>query len=397
MNQKQNILNVIHNENIEKIYKDNFKNTKIKDDNENNKNNVLKNNNNILSKKLNLKKNFGNNITNKIVNEMYYKTNNIQKNEIKNNKENNLIILSKRNLLFINNNIKDKLLLGEEKKYLNNPQYLIDYSHEILNNLNNDELINIPDYKNIKINHPLISNILRRKIIQQIFFIQFTTDLKDETVYLAINLIDRYLSINKTFSKNNFILLSYTCLYLAEKFEEIYYNDLFDFIYLAKKSNSIFTAIDMIHMEYNILKSLNYDILTVYPIHFLNKYFLILNDPKEVYFLAQFYLELSLSNLEFIKLKSSLKASCCLFLARKFNLLLSEKDKIKRSLIIDNNIWTRDLCLITGYKLNHLKCHITLLLNIIKDEIKNYKIKGTNEIFKKFKSKKYLQVASKFI
>ena len=42
MNQKQNILNVIHNENIEKIYKDNFKNTKIKDDNENNKNNVLK-------------------------------------------------------------------------------------------------------------------------------------------------------------------------------------------------------------------------------------------------------------------------------------------------------------------------------------------------------------------
>ena len=153
----------------------------------------------------------------------------------------------------------------------------------------------------------------------------------------------------------------------------------------------------MIHMEYNILKSLNYDILTIYPIHFLNRYFLVLNDPKEVYFLAQFYLELSLSNLEFIKLKSSLKASCCLFLARKFNLLLSEKDKIKRSLIIDNNIWTRDLCLITGYKLNHLKCHITLLLNIIKDEIKNYKIKGTNEIFKKFKSKKYLQVASKFI
>ena len=86
MNQKQNILNVIHNENIEKIYKDNFKNTKIKDENENNKNNVLKNNNNILSKKLNLKKIFGNNITNKIVNEMYYKTNNIQKNEIKNNK-----------------------------------------------------------------------------------------------------------------------------------------------------------------------------------------------------------------------------------------------------------------------------------------------------------------------
>ena len=56
MNQKHNILNIIQNENIEKIYNDNFKDIKIKEDIENNKNIVLKNNNNILSKKLNLKK-----------------------------------------------------------------------------------------------------------------------------------------------------------------------------------------------------------------------------------------------------------------------------------------------------------------------------------------------------
>ena len=116
MNQKHNILNIIQNENIEKIYNDNFKDIKIKEDIENNKNIVLKNNNNILSKKLNLKKNFGKNITNKIVNEMLYnKNDNLQKNEYKINKENKLIILSKRKILFINNNIKDKLLLGEEK------------------------------------------------------------------------------------------------------------------------------------------------------------------------------------------------------------------------------------------------------------------------------------------
>jgi hypothetical protein len=45
--------------------------------------------------------------------------------------------------------------------------------------------------------------------------------LKEETLFLAVNIIDRYLS-QQTITKEKFQLLATTALFIATKYEEIY-------------------------------------------------------------------------------------------------------------------------------------------------------------------------------
>jgi cyclin B len=59
--------------------------------------------------------------------------------------------------------------------------------------------------------------------------------LVNETLFLTINLIDRFLE--KTLvSRKNLQLVGVTCMFIATKYEEIYPPDLKDFVYVTDKA-----------------------------------------------------------------------------------------------------------------------------------------------------------------
>lgn len=268
-----------------------------------------------------------------------------------------------------------------EKKVINNPQYLLEYSNEILCHLKRTEKINLPDYASGFIQKTKISEKSRRILLDWIISVHFKFDLLPETLYLTVNLIDRMLSLNQV-SLEKFQLLGVTAMLIASKYEEIYAPEIRDFIYVTGKT---VTKKDILEMEFKILSLLKFDILIVSPYTFLNRLHFISSTDEQTYYLAMMLIEISFLDINFLKYPPSLISASLFYLARKI---------IKK---FDNNalylIWNDSLKFHSGYNENTLKVCIKEFAEFYKNTMRNSKLEA---VLSKFSSEKFNRVSKKF-
>ena len=233
-----------------------------------------------------------------------------------------------------------------------------------MNHLFNEEIKNKANYKlfpiiNAKNDNIILSYLKRFSIINLFISFQNELMLSQETLYLSINLFDRYIQKiiidNKKSEDLNKIALA--CLFIASKNEEIYSPYLNDILNISNKK---YTKKDITLKEDEILSSLDFQVITISPLLFL-KIFCQSNgkEMKLIFDCAQFFLELCLIEPKFCELKSSLQASICLYLARKCILNDLRKNNIK--------VWTFDLTFKTNYSEIQIKKYIKIVINVIKN------------------------------
>ena len=314
-----------------------------------------------------------------------------EKNELKKHKPQSTLRFFGKNLLNKNpifETIKSNLLsprnikLEEcEKKVKNNPQYLIEYSNEILFHLKKTENINLPDYSTYFIQKTTISEKSRRILLDWIISVHFKFDLLPETLYLTVNLIDRMISLNQI-TLEKFQLLGVTAMLIASKYEEIYAPEIRDFIYVTGKT---VTKKDILEMEFKILSLLKFDILIVSPYTFLNRLHFISNTDEQTYYLAMMLIEISFLDINFLKHPPSLISASLFYLARKI---------IKK---FDNGalypIWNDSLKFHSGYNESTLKICIKEFAEFYKNNMRNSKLEA---VLSKFSSEKFNRVSKKF-
>jgi hypothetical protein len=162
----------------------------------------------------------------------------------------------------------------------------------------------------------------RLKLVDWIIDISQKFDLKEETLFLVINLVDRYLSTTNL-DLDKLQLLGCSAIFLGAKYQEIYPPELRDYVYV---SNHVCKKEAILKMEIDILKKINYSMVIVSPLFFYNRIYFIcatslkeLNSSKyaKLYFTGLFILELSLLEYKMIKYTPSIIASASMFLARK--------------------------------------------------------------------------------
>jgi hypothetical protein len=85
--------------------------------------------------------------------------------------------------------------------------------------------------------------------------------LMPETLYVTINIIDRFLSIQEI-KKSQLHLLGVTALLISTKYEEIYPPELKD---LLSVSENKFSKQEVLKMEYKILTTLEFNFLALHP------------------------------------------------------------------------------------------------------------------------------------
>ena len=90
---------------------------------------------------------------------------------------------------------------------------------------------------------------MRAILIDWILNVHLKFKLLPETLYITINLIDRFLSI-QNIEKDRVQLLGISALLIASKYEEIYPPTVKDFVYISKNS---FTKSQILDMETQIL------------------------------------------------------------------------------------------------------------------------------------------------
>jgi len=111
-----------------------------------------------------------------------------------------------------------------------------------------------------------INEQMRAILIDWIIEVHFQFNLRQETLYMTISIIDTYLSFH-FISRKELQLLGIACLLISCKSQEIYYPQQNKFI---EVTDGAYTKEDMLKMENDILKKLNFNIVYPTPNDFYN-------------------------------------------------------------------------------------------------------------------------------
>jgi cyclin B len=98
---------------------------------------------------------------------------------------------------------------------------------------------------------------MRAILVDWLIDVHMKFKLLPETLFITVNLIDRFLS-KKSISKSKLQLLGVSSLMIATKYEEIYPPTLSDFVYITDKA---YSRDDILTMESSILVALDFDII----------------------------------------------------------------------------------------------------------------------------------------
>ena len=202
-------------------------------------------------------------------------------------------------------NIVDKENYGKQFE-------MAEYAEEIYHYLQKIELDHIAKPAYIKA-QPELNEKMRIVLVDWMIEIHQKFKLRSETLYVAVNLLDRFLEREKI-TKAKLQLVGVSAMLIACKYEEIYAPEVKDFIYVTDKS---FTKDEIVKMEQKILCKLKFEITFPSSLRFLERYHKLYKGDELSMHAAQYILELSLLEYKMLKYVPSMQAASALCLAAK--------------------------------------------------------------------------------
>uniref|UniRef100_A0A8C6TMF0 Cyclin B1 n=1 Tax=Neogobius melanostomus TaxID=47308 RepID=A0A8C6TMF0_9GOBI len=137
--------------------------------------------------------------------------------------------------------------------------------------------------------------------------------LLQETMYMTVALIDRFLQDNPV-PKKQLQLVGVTAMFLAAKYEEMYPPEISDFAFVT---DNAYTPAQIREMERNILKVLKFKLGRPLPLQFLRRASKIHEVTAEQHTLAKYLLELTMVDYDMVHFTPSIVASAALALTIK--------------------------------------------------------------------------------
>lgn len=175
--------------------------------------------------------------------------------------------------------------------------------------------------------------------------------LLPETLFITINLIDRYLSVVRI-EKDVTQLVGVAALLIATKYEEIYPPTVKDFIYVTKNA---YKRSEILDMERNILFTLEFQIQETSSYRFLERYSKVARADSVVFFLSQYLIELALLDSKMNQYPPSMLASAALYVAMRVTITAEMDRRGHDSQVATVSCWTKDLQMHTKYSSSCLK------------------------------------------
>ncbi|XP_067245009.1 G2/mitotic-specific cyclin-B1-like isoform X2 [Chanodichthys erythropterus] len=150
-----------------------------------------------------------------------------------------------------------------------------------------------------------VSGAMRAVAIDWLMQVQREFKLRQETFFMSVGIIDRFLQ-NNPVPKKCFQLVCVTAMLIASKYEEIYPPTVGDFAFVT---DGAYTCGDIWRMERIVLKRLNYSLGRPGPVHFLQRACKVGQASPRDRELAMFLLELGALDYELVHVPPSLMAA----------------------------------------------------------------------------------------
>lgn len=192
--------------------------------------------------------------------------------------------------------------------------------------------------------------------------------LLPETLFLCVNIIDRFLSA-RVASLAKLQLVGITCLLVAAKVEEIVAPSVSHFLHCADSS---YSEAEILQAERYVLKTLDWNLNHPNPMHFLRRISKADDYDVKARTVGKYLLEVAALEWRLLATPPSLVAAAAIWLAR---------------LILGNDKWTPNLAHYSSYTESSLIPTANMMLNYILKPIRH------ESFFKKYAGKRYLKVS----
>lgn len=195
------------------------------------------------------------------------------------------------------------------------PQMCTEYVEEIMEYLHvlERQYVVRPDY--MEAVQPDVHHRMRAILIDWLVEVHMKFKLLQETLYLTVTIIDRYLEMVPV-TRSKLQLVGCTAMLLASKYEEIYAPEVRDFIYI---SDNAYTANEVLAMERHMLLTLQFRFSNPLPLHFLRRNSKAAGADSATHNTAKFIMELSLVDYSMIRYLPSQIAAAALHISMDIN------------------------------------------------------------------------------
>ncbi|KAI4138199.1 MAG: hypothetical protein L6R39_006914 [Caloplaca ligustica] len=209
---------------------------------------------------------------------------------------------------------------------------------------------------------------LRGVLVDWLIEVHTRFHLLPETIFLAINIIDRFLSA-RIVELEKLQLVGITAMVIASNYEDVLSPHVQNFKHVADDG---FSEEEILKAERFVLAALNYDLSYPNPMNFLRRISKADNYDIQTRTLAKYLLEISLLDHRFLKFTPSQIAAGAMYLAR---------------LILERGEWNATIAHYAGYTEDEIIPVFTLMLDYLRRPVAH------EAFFKKYASKKFLKAS----
>jgi G2/mitotic-specific cyclin 2 len=259
--------------------------------------------------------------------------------------------------------IKDAKDLDEED--IDDPLMVAEYVHEIFDYMKQLEISTMPnpDYMD---NQGELEWKMRGILVDWLLEVHTRFRLLPETLFLAVNIIDRFLSC-KVVQLDRLQLVGVTAMFIASKYEEVLSPHVQNFVHVADDG---FPESEILSAERFVLSSLDYDLSYPNPMNFLRRISKADNYDIQTRTLGKYLLEIGCLDHRFLKYPPSLVAAASMYLAR---------------LAMDRGAWDATLAKYAGYTEQEIQPVFKLMVEYLAAPVQH------DAFFRKYASKKFLK------
>lgn len=158
-----------------------------------------------------------------------------------------------------------------------------------------------------------VTGNMRAILIDWLVQVQIKFRLLQETMYMTVAIIDRFLQDHPV-PKKQLQLVGVTAMFIASKYEEMYPPEIADFAFVTDRA---YTTSQIREMEMKVLRVLNFGFGRPLPLQFLRRASKIGDVTAEHHTLAKYFLELTMVDYDMVHYPPSQMASAAYALTLK--------------------------------------------------------------------------------
>ncbi|KAI0025474.1 cyclin-like protein [Xylariomycetidae sp. FL0641] len=250
---------------------------------------------------------------------------------------------------------------------LDDPLMAAEYANEIFEYMRDLEVASVPN-PNYMQHQDDLEWKTRGILIDWLIEVHTRFHLLPETLFLAINIIDRFLS-EKVVQLDRLQLVGITAMFIACKYEEVLSPHVGNFVHIADDG---FTEDEILSAERFVLTVLNYDLSYPNPMNFLRRISKADNYDIQSRTIGKYLMEISLLDHRFMKYRPSHVAAAAMFLAR---------------LILDRGDWDLTIAYYAGYTEEEIEPVADLMVDYLARPVIH------EAFYKKYASKKFMKAS----